>query len=234
MKCKALLFVALTICSISLKAQTPLQKYAGAESLTTEQYADVVKSVWDELKKASDEYGAQMKSKNEFETSQEFQSRTERDRTTYWSRIAKFNTDEKLSERTFPVLMNVQLLKYDADKQTYSIRSSSSVIVPPTGERVAVTCASNPYVFIRESKRKGYKYAHVVMNTDPVFIWHVNPDIARAAKQAESSVQFKVWFKLDISQPLSNKTSKLTMVPVKIALVNTSNNTVYWTDTISR
>lgn len=234
MKYFAMLLLAVIINVMPLRAQSAVQKYAGAEALTSEQYADVVKSVWDELKKASDEYASQMKSKNEFETSQEFQARIEHERDAFWAKIVKFNQDQKLSELSFPVLMNVQLMKYDADRQTYSIRSSSSSIVPPSGEHVAVTCAANPYVFIRVTKQKGYKYAHLVMNTDPEFIWHVNAELARAAKSAEPNIHFKVWFKIDITQPLVNTTARLLMVPTKIALINTSSNTVYWTETISR
>jgi hypothetical protein len=234
MKFFALFLLVVTAGFMPLNAQPALQKYAGAESLTSEQFADVVKSVWDELKKSADEYAEQMKTKNEFETSQEFQARVEHERAAYWEKIVKFNANEKLSERVFPVVMNVHLLKYNADKQTYTLRSTSSVIVPPSGERVAVTCVPNPYMLIRESKSKGYKYAHLVLNTDPEFIWHVNPEIARASKSAEHNIQFKVWLKIDITQPLVNATSTLSLVPVKIALLNAGNNTVYWTEPISR
>lgn len=232
-RCAVLLLIA-AFCALPLRAQSPLQKYPVGETITADQYADVVKAVWDELKKASDEYTAQMKSKNEFETSQEFDARMTRERDAYWGKIVKFNTEQKLSERTFPVLMNVQLKTYNADRQVYAIGSTSSIIVPPSGEHVTVTCTQNPYVAIRETKQKGYKYAHLVMNTTPDFLWHVGPDMARAAKSAEANVHFKVWFKLDITQPLVNTTARLVMVPMKIALVNTANNTVYWTESISR
>jgi hypothetical protein len=234
MKLLAALFIAAVVVSSSSFAQTPLQKYAAVESLTGEQFADVVKSVWDELKKASDEYASEMKSKNEFETTQEFQARIARQRDIYWGRIVKFNGDNKIGERVFPVLMTVDLRTYNADKQTYAIRSLSKIIVPPSGERVAVTCASNPYVFIRESKRKGYKFAHIILNTEPDFIWHVNNELARAAKSNERNIFFKVWFKVDITQPLVSTTARLSILPTKISLINTGDNTVYWTDTISR
>lgn len=228
------LLLAFVFVITSVHAQSPLEKYAGAESLTPEQFADVVKAAWDELKKAADEYDAQLKSKNEFESTQEFQARMARERDAYWGKIVKFNTEQKLSEHTFPVLMNVQLRTYNADRRTYSLKSTSSIIVPPSGERVSVTLPSNAFTFIRESKRKGYRYAHIVMNTEPEFIWHVEPDVARAAKSAESNIHFKVWFNLDITQPIVNTTARLSIVPVKIALINSGSNTVYWTENISR
>jgi hypothetical protein len=230
----AWILAAVVFSSSSSFAQSPIQKYAGVESLTVEQFADVVKSVWDELKKASDEYTVEMKSKNEFETSQEFQARIQHARDTYWGKIVKFNDDNKIADRLFPVLMKVDLRTYNADKQTYAIRSLSSVIVPPSGDRVAVTCIANPYVLIRESKKRGYKYAHIVVNTDPDFIWHVNNELARAAKTSEQYIFFKIWFRFDITQPLAGTTARLSVVPTKISLMNTGDNTVYWTDTISR
>ncbi len=231
--CAAWLLVAMVVSSVSF-AQSPVQKYADAESLTNEQFADVVKSVWDELKKASDEYTNAMKSKNEFETTQEFQARIRNERDTFWKTIVKFNDDNKIGEHIFPVLLKVDLRAYDADKQTYTIQSPTSITVPPSGERVAVTCVPNPYVLIRESKKRGYKYAHIVANTDPEFIWHVNNDLARAAKGSEQNIFFKVWFKFDITQQLVGGSAHLSIIPVKISLINTGDKTSYWTDTISR
>lgn len=234
MKLVAAWLLAAVVLSSSSFGQTAVQKYAASESLTGEQFADVVKSVWDELKKASDEYAVAMASKNEFETSQEFQSRIQNQRDLYWGKIVKFNDANKISDHLYPVLVKVELRKYNADKQTYTIRSTSSIIVPPSGERVAVSCTPNPYVLIRESKKRGYKYAHIVLNTDPEFIWHVNNELARAAKDTEGSIYFKVWFKFDITQPLVSTTARMSVIPVKISLINTGSNTVYWTDTISR
>jgi len=234
MKLTAALLIALVLFSLPVFAQTALQKYAASETLTGEQFADVVKSVWDELKKASDEYAAEMGSKNEFETTQEFQARIRTQRDAYWGKIVKFNDANKIGEHQHAVLVKVDLRTYNADKQTYAIRASSSIIVPPSGERVAVSCTPNPYVLIRESKKRGYKYAHIVLNTDPEFIWHVNNELARAAKSSEAMIYFKVWFRFDITQPLANNTARMSIVPTKIALINTGDNTVYWTDTISR
>jgi hypothetical protein len=234
MKLLTVCLVAATLLSSSSFAQSPLQKYAAAEAVTSEQFADVVKSVWDELKKASDEYSLQLKSKNEFETTQEFQARIQRERDVFWGKIVKFNDDNKVGDHLYPVLMKVTLHTYNADKQAYSIGSSSTIIVPPSGEHVAVTCVANPYVLIRESKKRGYKFAHIVTNTEPEFIWHVNNELARTAKVNERAIFFKVWFKFDITQPMVSTTARLSIIPTKIALINTGDNTTYWTDTISR
>lgn len=227
------LIAAMLVSSLSF-AQSPLQKFEGAESLSGEQFADIVKSVWDALKKSSDGYANAMKSKNDFETTQEFQARMQREREIFREAIVKYSDANSIGTRTFPVLMNVELRTYDADKQTYGMRSSSSVIVPPSGERVEVTCAANPYVLIRSSNKRGYKFAHVVMNTNPEFIWHVNNDMARAAKDSERNIFFKVWFRFDIAQTSAGTSGRLLIVPEKIALINTANNTTYWTDTIAR
>ena len=227
------LLAAMVVSSVS-PAQSPMQKYASAESLTTEQFADVVKSVWDELKKAADEYNGAMKSKNEFETTQEFQARIQHERDAYWGKIVKFNDENKIQEHSYPVLLKVELRTYDADKQAYAIGSSSAIIVPPSGERVAVACAPNPFVLIRESKKRGYKYAHIVANTEPSFIWHVNNELARTAKSSEHNIFLKVWFTVDITQRLVGTSARLSIIPTKISLINSGDNTTYWTEIISR
>jgi hypothetical protein len=184
------------------------------------------------MKKGADEYQEQTTTRTEFETATDFEARLQQRRSDIATRIHTYVESKKLANRLFAVWLSAKLVHYNADTQTYSVTSSTEISVPPSTEDVMMTCPPNQYVSLVETTRRGYKFAHLLLKTKPEYSWHVDVKTARAAKDDESNVYFKVWFRFDPSQAFVGTAGQLTLVPVKIALVNKRDNTTYWSDDI--
>ena len=128
--------------------------------------------------------------------------------------------------------MQATLVKYNADTQTYSITSPTKIVVPPSALNITTACPQNPYILLSETNEKGYKFAYLLLKTKPEYSWHVDKETARKAKNNEGNMFFKVWFRFDLSQALAGNQGQVTIVPVRIALMNKSDNTTFWSDDI--
>jgi hypothetical protein len=216
----------------TLSAQNRLDAPEMEQTLSPEEFSDVVKSVWDVVKKGVDEYQDATLTRSEFETAAEFETRLQRRHDEIAANIQTFAESKKIAQRVFATWMPAKLIKYNADIQTYSVSTDTRILVPPSAPGIVTTCPQNTYVSLVETNTKGYKFAHLVLNMKPEYTWHVDKETARAAKFNEQNVAFKVWFRLDLSQAIIGNQARFTIVPIKIALINKGDNITYWTDDI--
>ena len=229
------LFTLIALCLFSVSALFPQNRLDSPEMeqlLSAEEFSDLVKTVWDVVKKGADDYHDNLISKNEFETATEFESRLHQRHTDIATTIQTFATSKKLSERYFAVLLPAKLVKYNADTQTYGVTTPTRILVPPSTENISTACPANQYVTIVETNQRGYKFAHLVLNMKPEYTWHVDKETARKARNNEQSVFFKIWFKFDLNQAFVGTVGQLTIIPVRIALINKGDNITYWSDDI--
>ncbi len=228
----SLIILTIVAATCSLAAQTPLDAPAMEQTLTLDEFSDVVKSVWDVIKKGADDYEDVLGSRNEFETSADFDARVQQRHNDIAATIQTFAESKKLGQRLFAVWMQATLVKYNADTQTYSITSPTKIVVPPSALNINTACPQNPYILLSETNEKGYKFAYLLLKTKPEYSWHVDKETARKAKNNEGNMFFKVWFRFDLSQALAGNQGQVTIVPVRIALMNKSDNTTFWSDDI--
>lgn len=215
-----------------LSAQSPLDAPEKEQTLQAEDFSDVVKSVWDIVKKGADDYHDELHSRNEFETATDFDARLQQRHNDIAAKIQAFAESKKISERLFAVWLPARLVKYNPDTQTYTISTSTQIQVPPRSEDVATLCPQNQYISLVEKSREGYRFANLSLSAKPEYTWHVDKQTAQGAKADEPNVFFKVWFRIDISQAFVGTTGEIMIIPIKIALVNKGSNVTYWSDDI--
>jgi len=230
---KVVLISFFVLCGgLTLLAQNRLDAPEMEQTLSPEEFSDVVKSVWDVVKKGVDDYQDATLTRSEFETAAEFDARLQRRHEELDATITTFAESKKIAQRVFATTMPVRLIKYNADIQTYSVTTATRILVPPSAPGIVTTCPQNTYVSLVESNTSGYKFAHLVLNMKPEYTWHVDKATARAAKNNETYVAFKVWFRLDLSKATVGNQARFTIVPIKIALINKGDNITYWSDDI--
>ena len=225
-------FFLVLIFPVSAVAQTRLDAPELVQTISSDEFSDVVKLVWDEIKKGVETYSADQRSKSEFETSSAFEARLRRRQEQTSHDIQQFLIAKKISQRKFAVLMKADLVHYNADTQFYTVRSRVEILIPPKTEDLLTTCSSNPYISVRELTRDAYKFAYLTMNPKAAVQWQVNIQTAQKAKSSEADVFFKIWFRFDVSStPGEHFTLKI--VPERIALVADRANTTYWKEDIA-
>ena len=228
----ALITFFFLFCGLTLSAQNRLDAPELEQALSPEEFSDVIKSVWDVVKKSVDEYQDATLTRSEFETAAEFDARLQRRHDELTANLQTFAESKKITQRTFATWMPAKLLRYNADIQTYSVTTATRILVPPSAPGIITTCPQNTYVSLVETNTKGYKFAHLVLNMKPEYTWHVDKETAKAAKFNEQNVAFKVWFRIDLSQAILGTQARFIIVPVKIALINKGDNITYWADDI--
>ena len=226
------LLLSLLFAPLLTFAQSPLDQFDQNQTLTAERCYDVIKVVWDGLKALSDEQVTNTASRNEFESTADYNARIQRSRDEYANKIRKFFSDNKLSARSYSVWMKADLVKYDADNQTYGIRSSTQIQIQPKKPDIAITLPDNKYVTISEKNSVGYRRAAIHLNTKPEFTWYVNRQTAQDAKNKETNIYFKLTFTFDISFDDTQHLVNLQIVPTKLALMDKSENFTYWSEEI--
>jgi hypothetical protein len=217
-----------------LWTQTRLESPEMEQTLSPEEFSDVVKVVWNEMKKGMDEYGIETKSKNEFETRTTFEARVRRRQEELSGELRTFVAQKKLADRRFAVMMKADLMHYDADAQTYGVKSKVQILIPPKNPQVQVVCAANPYLKTEELTKKAYKFAYILFNPTAPVTWHVNSATAQQAKASAGALFFKVVFRFDVSRVSVGDQSVLQIIPVRLALINTQSNTEYWKEDAAR
>ena len=227
-----MLFFFVLIFPVSAAAQTRLDAPELEQTLSSDEFSDVVKLVWAEIKKGVETYSSDQKSKSEFETTSTFEARLRRRQEQILHDIQQFLTAKKISQRKFAVLMKADLVHYNADAQFYTVRSKVEILIPPKTEDLLTICPANPYISIRELTKNAYKFAYLTMNPKAAVQWQVNIQTAQNVKSNESDIFFKVWFRFDVSSaPGEHFTLKI--VPQRIALVADRANTTYWKEDIA-
>lgn len=224
--------ILLSLYTLPAFSQNVLESFDPNQTLTSEKCYDVVKTVWDGLKKISEEYQTDGNKKNEFESTAEYAVRVQKNKDEYVNKIRKFYSDNNLNTRIYSVWMKADLAKYDADNQTYGLKSPTNILVQPKKNEVAITIADNKYVTLTEKNSAGYRRAFVHLNTNPEFTWFVNKQTAQEAKNNEANIFFKLSFMFDISFNESAQQINLQIVPKKLSLMNQSENFTFWSDDI--
>ena len=207
---------------------TPLPE----DNLTPAEFTAIMKEAWTFLKEESDNYTNAVGKKTEFETSAEFDKRSIEARQQYLTKITKYIKDKKFDQRVIGVLLKAGLEQYDADNQIYSVASPSTVDAPYNLPSVSTEIPPNNYVALSDSIRKGYRTSSIYLKFSPYFKWQVGRDIAKAARNDEASVFFKVRFKIDMGQGDTKRGARFVVVPKQIMLINQKSNTVYWEQTL--
>lgn len=226
-------FFALCVMFSSLLfSQSVLKSNDPNQTLTSEQCYTVIKTVWDGLKKLSEEFHLIIEEKNEFESTAEYRQRVKKTKDEYITKIRKFYSDNKLNSQQYSVWLKANLVKYDADAQTYGITSPTEILVQPKKKNIAVIVPSNKYVTITEKNSNGYRRAYVHLNTNPEFTWFVNKQTAQDAKSNEHNMYFKVAFRFDISYEDASGQIVLQIIPTNISLMNQGDKFTYWTENI--
>jgi hypothetical protein len=227
-----LIILAIAAAAGNLAAQTPLDAPEMEQSLTADEFSDVVKTVWDTIKKGADDYQDESMTRSEFETAAEFEARLQRGHNDIAAAIQTFAESKKLGQRLFAVWMQATLVKYNADAQIYTVTSPAKILVPPSAQNITTSCPQNPYIVLSETNVKGYKFAYLLLKTKPEYSWHVDKETAKKAKNSEANVFFKVWYRFELSQAFAGTQGQLTIVPVRITLMNKADNTTFWSDDI--
>lgn len=197
------------------------------EPMTSEEFTNYLKTIWSYLKSETEQYQAEVGTKSEFETSQEFQQRAVDRRRQYLANIVKYSTDQKLKQRRIAISFKAILDQYDADKKIYALRSGTMIDAPYNIPTVRCVVPKNPYVALADSVRAGYRTSVLHLNIDPNFRWQVSRDVAQSAKQTEEDVFFKIIVIIDIESNDGRSEAKLQIIPKEFSLVNKGTNQVY-------
>ncbi len=226
------LFFLFVLYSTTLFSQSSLDTYDPNLTLTSDQCFDVIKTVWDGLKKLSEDYDSYNSAKGEFESTQEFNERKRKNKDEFIAKISKFYSENKLNARTYSVWLKADLIKYDADKQTYSIKSPTQILVQPKKKEIAVVCPSNKYAAISEKNAAGYRRAFLHLTTEPEFTWYVNKQTALEAKSKEGAIYFRLAFSFDITFDESANQIQLQIKATKVSLMDQNEKFTYWSEDI--
>jgi hypothetical protein len=128
----------------------------------------------------------------------------------------------------FGLWFKATLVEYNADTETYSVKCATTVEAPYSIPTVDCLIPSNPYVDLADSIRGGYRTSSIFMKFNPNFEWKVGKNEAQSAKGNESNIYFKVHFVVNLVQEGSTIHGQMKIIAKDIALINKSNNYVYW------
>lgn len=197
-------------------------------SITPEEFSNTLKQIWSFLKSETETYLASIATRGEFETSREFERRVADARQQYVSKTSKYAEDQKLSDRLFPVLFKANLGSYDADRELFTISSGTIVEAPYNIPTVECTIRKNPYVFLADSIRAGYRTSSLYVKLPSGHRWQVKRDMARAAKNDEANVYFRVKFAVRIRHADTYDKVMIELDPRELALLNNATQQVFW------
>ncbi|MGD1044092.1 MAG: hypothetical protein ABR936_02060 [Bacteroidota bacterium] len=233
MKKNIALFISLCsfITTATLLAQVQQAVYQD-EDTSPESFTILLKDEWAYLRDAVAQLKNETEQKGEFETTPEFQARAARSHDSLQSKLIIRLKDTKLDRRVFGLWFKATLVSYDADAEIYSVKCTTIIEAPYSIPNVDCLVPSNPYIDLVDSIRGGYRTSSIFMKLNPDFKWKVGRNEAQAAKGNESNVSFKVHFVLNLTQEGSAIHGQLKIIPKDIALINRSNNYVYWKEEI--
>lgn len=229
------LLITLAAVPALLSAQAPQTKPATPlpeDNIAPAEFTAALKEAWTFIKDESENYVTAIGKKTEFETSTEFEKRSVVARQQFLAKIAKYIKDKKYDERIIGVVLKANLTQYDADDQIYNISCPSIIEAPYNIPTVTTEVPQNNYVGLADSIRMGYRTSSIYLKFSPYFRWQVGRDIAKAAKEDEANIFFKIRFKVDMNQGETKKGARFAVLPKQVMLFNQRTNTVYWEQTI--
>lgn len=215
-----------------LYSQPVVESFKPEETLSPDKCYDLIKTVWNGLKKISEDYKSHAAVKSEFESTAEFNERVRKSRDQFVNNVNKFFLENKLDVNIYSTWFKAELVKYDADNQVYNVKSSTQILVQPKKDDIAVVVPPNKYVSIVEKNQGGYRRAHFQLATEPEFSWFVNKQTAQAAKNKEHQIYFKLWFKFNVYVLEATEQIVIQLVPSKLALMDQQENFTYWSEDI--
>jgi len=226
----ALLLTLAAFPSLLLSQTTPAATATALpeDNLAPAEFTIILKEAWTFLKEETDSYAAMIGKKTEFETSAEFERRSVQARQQYLAKITKYIKDKKLDQRVIGVNLKAGMEQYDADTQIYSISSPTVIEAPYNLPTVSTEIPANGYVALSDSIRKGYRTSSIYLKFHPYFKWQVARDIAKAARDDEASLFFKVRFKVEMGQGDTRRGARFVIVPKQVMLINQRTNSIYW------
>jgi hypothetical protein len=223
------LFVLLCsfISTAALVAQIQQAVYQD-EDTPPESFTILLKDEWAFLNDAVTQLKNETEKKGEFETTLEFQARVARSRDILQNKLNTHLKDTKLDRRVFGLWFKATLVSYSADSELYSVKCPTIIEAPYSIPTVDCLIPSNPYIELADSIRGGYRTSSIFMKFSPDFEWKVDRNTAQSAKGNESNIFFKIHFVVNLMQEGSAIHGQLKIIPKDIALMNRSNNYVYW------
>ncbi|MEK6754592.1 MAG: hypothetical protein AABZ02_00410 [Bacteroidota bacterium] len=228
----ATVILATTFLPLALRSQEKAPSPLSEDNLTPADFTTKLKEAWTFLKEETDNYNNTVGKKTEFETSAEFEKRTVEARQQYLAKITKYIKDNKLDQRVMGVLLKASLDQYDADNQMYRVACPTVIDAPYNIPTVLTEVPNNAHVALADSIKKGYRTSSVYLKFAPYFRWKVARDIAKAAKDDEESIYFKVRFKVEMGQGEGKKGARFAIVPKQVLLINQKTNATYWEETL--
>jgi hypothetical protein len=232
---KSALLVTLVAIPSLLSSQVPQPKSATPlpeDNIAPIEFTAMLKEAWTFIKDESENYTNAIGKKTEFETTAEFEKRSVVARQQYLAKIAKYSKDKKFDQRVIGVVLKANLNQYDADNQVYNVSCPSVIEAPYNIPAVTTEIPQNAYVGLADSIRMGYRTSSIYLKLNPYFRWQVGRDIARATKDDEANIFFRIRFKVDMSQGDARKGSRFAISPKQVMLFNQRTNSVFWEQTI--
>ncbi len=231
MKCYLFVLVLFAGFQISiLNAQET--SLAADENMKPESFAQVLKTEWTFLRDEMDAFVTSIKTKDEFETTQEFEQRKSRQRGEIVVKLRNRINDQKFNKRIFKVLLKAEPKQYDADREEYILTCQETIEAPYNIPTVVSEITSNKYLMLSDSIGGGYRLSKISLIKGDNFVWHVTRDIAKMAKAAQSNLYFRVHFSIDTRiSTAGNPQAVLSIQPRFIELVDITKNQVFWKDT---
>lgn len=197
-------------------------------NMMPEQVTTLLKQHWTFLRDATDAFLKQIEKRGEFETSQEFADRVDREKQAYNARITAHIKESKLDKRLFGVLLKASLVSYNADAHIYAVACPTVVVLPYDIPTLVCEVPPNAYVGLADTIQGGYRTSQLFLKLTPNFSWKASRDVASSAKADEASIFFKIRFKLDISQTNFTDKAIIRILPRDVSLVNQAKRLQYW------
>ncbi len=198
------------------------------EDTSPESFTILLKNEWSYLSDNISQLKNETEKRSEFETTPEFQLREAHSHDSFQSKLNTHLKDTKLDHRVFGLWFKATLVSYNADEEIYSVKCSTTIEAPYSIPFVDCIVQPNSYIGLADSIRGGYRTSSIFMKFNPDFEWKVGRSEAKAAKGNESDVFFKIHFVVDLKYEGSTNHGQLKIIPKDIALMNRSNNYIYW------
>ena len=202
------------------------------EDTPPESFTILLKDEWAYLRDAVDQLKLSTETKGEFETTREFQTRVALCHDSLQRKLDKHLKETRLDRRIFGLWFKAELTTYNADAELYPIKCAAMIEAPYSIPTVDCIIPSNPYVDLADSIVGGYRTSSIFMKFNPTFDWRAVRSEALNAKSNQDNIYFKVHFMVSLTQEGSTIHGQLKIIPKDIALVNHTNNYVFWKEEI--
>jgi hypothetical protein len=191
-------------------------------------FTKIVKDAREFLKTETESFLNGTAKKTEFETTQDFEKRVATMRQRYLDNVVKYSTDKKFDKREFGVIFKANLVSYDADSKTYAITSNTTVEIPYDIPYLQIGMTNNALVALTDSVARGYRSKTMYLKMTPPLHYEVPMDLAKAAKDAQGDLMFRVALTVDMIQANFKNLAQMTIAAHHIQLLNPKKNIVYW------